>query len=66
MPIIRNPFRKQDENVRPTSTINGVEQKVNGNGADGTNPSSIREKEPAEYKLSGMLLITYIQCDCKR
>jgi len=49
MPIIRNPFRKQDENARPVT----VEQKVNGTT---TTPKAVDikgEKQPAEYKLSG-------------
>lgn len=45
MPIIRNPFRKQDENVRPT-VVTDVE-KPNGTAK----PVDI--KEPTEYKLSG-------------
>jgi len=44
MPIIRNPFRKQDENVRPLA----VDEKA---GATTTKPIGI--KEPTEYKLSG-------------
>lgn len=53
MPIMRNPFRKQDENLRPSTAINGVEQKVNGTPT--AKPIDIRaEKEPAEYKLSGV------------
>jgi len=51
MPIIRNPFRKQDENVRPATAVNGVEQKTPGVLA--AKPIDIREKEQAEYKLSG-------------
>lgn len=49
MPIIRNPFRKQDENARPQTTLNGVE-KTNG-ASKSVEPINI--KEPAEYKLSG-------------
>ncbi|KAK4547486.1 hypothetical protein LTR36_001143 [Oleoguttula mirabilis] len=52
MPIIRNPFRKQDENVRPAATLNGIEHKGNGNGTPPVKPIDIKEKEPAEYKLS--------------
>jgi hypothetical protein len=50
MPIMRNPFRKQDENARPAMA--GTE-KVNGNA---TQPIDIKEKEqqPTEYKLSGI------------
>lgn len=52
MPIMRNPFRKQDENARPSTAINGIEQKVNGTSSP--KPIDIpQEKEPAEYKLSG-------------
>ena len=54
MPIIRNPFRKQDENVRPaTATNNGAEHNK-FNGTVSTKPVDIREKEPTEYQLSGM------------
>ncbi|TKA65100.1 hypothetical protein B0A55_10037 [Friedmanniomyces simplex] len=50
MPIIRNPFRKQDENVRPAVT-NGIEQKPSV--APGVLPVDIqKEKDSAEYKLS--------------
>ena len=47
MPIMRNPFRKQDENVRPATS--GVD-KPNGTASK---PISINEKESGEYKLSG-------------
>ena len=48
MPIIRNPFRKQDENVRPATPG----QKINGTPV--VKPINIpAEKEPTEYKLSG-------------
>ncbi|KAK0254773.1 hypothetical protein LTR91_026333 [Friedmanniomyces endolithicus] len=50
MPIIRNPFRKQDENVRPGLT-NGIEQKPST--TPGVQPVDIqKEKDSAEYKLS--------------
>ncbi|KAK0940806.1 hypothetical protein LTR29_007687 [Friedmanniomyces endolithicus] len=50
MPIIRNPFRKQDENVRPAFT-NGIEQKPSV--APGVQPVDVqKEKDSAEYKLS--------------
>ena len=49
MPIMRNPFRKQDENLRPATS--GVDKSVNGTA---TQPISIKKEEPAEYKLSGM------------
>jgi len=42
MPIIRNPFRKQDEHLKPIT----IEKPV-----DGSRP--IEAKEPTEYKLSG-------------
>ncbi|KAK5164858.1 uncharacterized protein LTR77_009522 [Saxophila tyrrhenica] len=47
--IMRNPFRKQDENARPTT--GGAERPVNGAA---TKPVDIKEKEgqPTEYKLS--------------
>lgn len=50
MPIIRNPFRRQDENARPNGT---VAEKPN---ATTTPPKSIDlgEKQETEYKLSGM------------
>ena len=50
MPIIRNPFRRQDENARPNGT---VAEKPN---ATTTPPKSIDlgEKQDTEYKLSGM------------
>lgn len=53
MPIIRNPFRRQDENVRPTAALTGIEQK--GHATPPVKPVDIKEKEPAEYKLSGTL-----------
>jgi len=43
MPIIRNPFRKQDENIKPIT----IEKQI-----DGSKPLDV--KEPTEYKLSGM------------
>ena len=50
MPIIRNPFRRQDENARPNAA---VAEKPN---ATTTPPKSIDlgEKQETEYKLSGM------------
>ncbi|KAK3691124.1 hypothetical protein LTR37_018877 [Vermiconidia calcicola] len=47
MPIIRNPFRKQDENARPATS--GVDKAANGTPAQ---PISIKEKDQVEYKLS--------------
>ncbi|WPG99565.1 Hypothetical protein R9X50_00238200 [Acrodontium crateriforme] len=46
MPIIRNPFRKQDENIRPTTAASQL-----SDGA-ASKPVSIAEKEPVEYQLS--------------
>lgn len=48
MPIIRNPFRNKDENVRPNS---GVVERTNAP------PKSIdlTDKQNTEYKLSGRL-----------
>lgn len=45
MPIIRNPFRKQDENARPNVQVNGSEKDHSAKPID--------IKEPTEYKLSG-------------
>ena len=50
MPFVRNPFRKQDENIRPVTS--GLDKTSNGTP---TQPVAIKEKEPAEYKLSGEL-----------
>lgn len=52
MPFVRNPFRKQDENARPTIVSGGG----GGDNVDvvASKPIDIGEKEPAEYKLSGM------------
>jgi hypothetical protein len=49
MPIIRNPFRRQDENARPNATV--VEKPANATAP----PKSIDlgEKQDTEYKLSG-------------
>ncbi|KAJ9627900.1 hypothetical protein H2203_003119 [Taxawa tesnikishii (nom. ined.)] len=44
MPIIRNPFRKQDENARPNVQVNGSEKDHSAKPID--------IKEPTEYKLS--------------
>ncbi|KXL51632.1 hypothetical protein M433DRAFT_361280 [Acidomyces richmondensis BFW] len=46
MPIMRNPFRRQDENARPITTH--PDQKPPAVAQ----PIDIREKEPTEYKLS--------------
>jgi hypothetical protein len=45
MPILRNPFRKQDENVRPSSdeVVTGYETKI----------IDVDSKNPVEYQLSG-------------
>ncbi|KAK3068210.1 hypothetical protein LTR53_014411 [Teratosphaeriaceae sp. CCFEE 6253] len=47
MPIIRNPFRKQDENVRPSIVTNGVDLKTDSKPVD-----IPKEKDSTEYKLS--------------
>ena len=51
MPIIRNPFRKQDENARPATAIitNGENNKPHSSRS----LDLTKEKETAEYKLSG-------------
>jgi len=49
MPIMRNPFRKQDENARPTS---GVVEKTSNNAAAPPKSIDLAEKQAAEYKLS--------------
>ncbi|KAK4560323.1 hypothetical protein LTR86_005518 [Recurvomyces mirabilis] len=50
--ILRNPFRKQDENLRPSQQANNaIEQRVNGTG----NAKTVevpQVKESTEYKLS--------------
>lgn len=53
MPFVRNPFRKQDENARPGASPHQPGEKL-VDGINGTKPIDIKEKEPAEYKLSGM------------
>ncbi|KAK5137406.1 hypothetical protein LTR08_008984 [Meristemomyces frigidus] len=59
MPIIRNPFRRQDENARPataTSALNGVEALPKGAGTPTAKAKAVeikeQEKQPAEYQLS--------------
>lgn len=47
MPIIRNPFRKQDENVRPTAAVEENGEKKSGSLNEGN------ARDPVEYKLSG-------------
>lgn len=47
MPIIRNPFRKQDENVRPAAVV-----EENG-GKNGSKPNEGNGRETVEYQLSG-------------
>jgi len=49
MPIMRNPFRKQDENARPTS---GIFEKTSNNTAAPPKSIDLAEKQAAEYKLS--------------
>jgi hypothetical protein len=58
MPIIRNPFRRQDENARPNATV--VEKPTNASAP----PKSIDlgEKQDTEYKLSGRLRDTILMC----
>lgn len=62
MPIMRNPFRKQDENVKPATN----DQRLQGTA---TAPKEIdigaKEKEPVEYKLSGKPMPS-IPCDTMR
>ena len=53
MPIMRNPFRKQDENLRPATS--GVDKDANGAT---TKPLDIKKSEPVEYKLSGTFTAT--------
>ena len=50
MPIMRNPFRKQDENARPLTASGNLEKSDRG----ASQAIDIKEKQPAEYKLSGM------------
>lgn len=50
MPIIRNPFRKQDENVRPVTAHDNLEKAER----KPLQAIDIKEKQPTEYKLSGM------------
>lgn len=52
MPIIRNPFRKQDEHARPTS---GVVETTNNNNRSPPKSIDLGEKQSTEYKLSGRL-----------
>lgn len=55
MPIIRNPFRKNDENARPSLTVNSAEKPPgSSNGSKQSLEGS--EKSPVEYKLSGKSL----------
>jgi hypothetical protein len=49
MPIMRNPFRKQDENARPTS---GIVEKTSNNATAPPKSIDLAEKQAAEYKLS--------------
>ena len=53
MPIIRNPFKKNDENVRPPPTVNGAEKPPNSSNS--SQQFNVNDKEPVEYKLSGEL-----------
>lgn len=49
---MRNPFKKNDENVRPPLTVNGVNKAPSTNSV---NRVDVNEKQPTEYKLSGKL-----------
>lgn len=51
MAIIKNPFRKQDENVRPAPTPLANEKPTSSSGS--TKQFDVDSKEPVEYKLSG-------------
>ena len=53
MPIMRNPFRKNDENARPPPTINGLDKAPSTSSVNKFDVASDKEKEPVEYKLSG-------------
>lgn len=57
MPIIRNPFRRQDENARPNAPVT---EKPNAT----TPPKSIDlgEKQDTEYKLSGTSHCVNVSC----
>lgn len=52
MPIMRNPFKKNDENARPPPTLNGLDKAPSTNSVNKVDAS---EKQPVEYKLSGEL-----------
>ncbi|EME49929.1 hypothetical protein DOTSEDRAFT_68673 [Dothistroma septosporum NZE10] len=52
MPIIRNPFKKNDENVRPPPTVNGAEHPPTSSSSNSTKQFNVNDKEPIEYKLS--------------
>ena len=60
MVIMRNPFRKQDENVRPS--INGSTVR---SGVTDTPAISIHvaQRPPIEYKLSGESAATLVKAD---
>ncbi|KAK5114878.1 hypothetical protein LTR62_002036 [Meristemomyces frigidus] len=49
--LLRNPFRKQDENLRPSQTASEIEQRVNGN-TDSKAKEIPQVREATEYKLS--------------
>ncbi|CAK4032837.1 Hypothetical predicted protein [Lecanosticta acicola] len=50
MPIIRNPFRKNDENARPSLAVDGAEKPPGS--SNGASQVDLSEKRPVEYKLS--------------
>ena len=52
MPIIRNPFRRQDENLRPINTAIDTRQA----GSKSRESIDVKEKAPVEYQLSGKSL----------
>lgn len=51
MPIMRNLFRKQDENARPVTASDNLDKT---DRAAPPQAIDIKEKQPTEYKLSGM------------
>ena len=53
MPIIRNPFRKQDENARPTIITSNDAQKTTGTSPVKAADIKEEQKQPVEYQLSG-------------
>lgn len=51
MAIIKNPFRKQDENVRPAPTPLANDKPTSSSSS--TKQFDVDTKKPVEYKLSG-------------